>query len=65
MVGRVVPAGTGSFDILMDTEKIMKTEYIDNETGGRTTFIPFDKEGLFEDIINNDNINFDDMFIPN
>jgi DNA-directed RNA polymerase II subunit RPB1 len=64
MVGKVFPGGTGCFDIMMDTDKLKRTEYIDNETGGRTTFIPFDKEGLFEDLINNDNINFDDMFIP-
>ena len=52
MVGRVIQGGTGSFDLLLDTEKIKHSEYIEDETGGRTTFIPLDKEPLFEDLIN-------------
>jgi DNA-directed RNA polymerase II subunit RPB1 len=63
MVGRVIPGGTGAFNLLLDTEKIKKSEYIDDETGGRSTFIPLEKEFLFEDLINNENLNVD-FFVP-
>ena len=62
-LGRVIPGGTGAFDIILDTEKLKNSEYIENETGGRTEFISLDKEPLFEDIIKfgfNDNT----FFIP-
>jgi DNA-directed RNA polymerase II subunit RPB1 len=63
MVGRVIPGGTGAFDLLIDTEKIKNSEYIDDETGGRSTFIPLEKEFIFEDLINNENLNID-FYIP-
>ena len=62
-LGRVIPGGTGAFDIILDTEKLRNSEYIENETGGRTDFISLEKEPLFEDIIKfgfNDNT----FFIP-
>jgi DNA-directed RNA polymerase II subunit RPB1 len=52
-IGRVIPGGTGAFDIILDTDKIKNSEYIDNETSGRTEFISLEKEPLFEDIIKN------------
>jgi DNA-directed RNA polymerase II subunit RPB1 len=53
VTGRCIPGGTGAFDIILDTEKIKNSEYIDDDSG-RTTFIPLEKEALFEDIINMD-----------
>ena len=54
MVGRVIPGGTGAFELLLDTEKIKNSEYIDDETSGRSEYIPVEKDNIFEDIINND-----------
>ena len=62
-LGRVIPGGTGAFDIILDTEKLRNSEYIENETGGRTTFTFLDKELLFEDIIKN-GFNDHNLFIP-
>jgi hypothetical protein len=59
----VIPGGTGAFDIILDTEKLRNSEYVENETGGRTTFILLDKELLFEDIIKN-GFNDHNLFIP-
>ena len=39
MIGRVINGGTGCFDIIMDTDKLINSEYIEDETGGRTDFI--------------------------
>ena len=63
MVGRVIPGGTGAFDLLLDTDKIKNSEYIDDETGGRSQYIPIEKDNIFEDIISNEltDMNF---FIP-
>ena len=63
-VGRVIPSGTGAFDIFLDTLKIKNSEYIENETGGRTNFISLEKESMFEDIINH-GFNDHHFFIPN
>ena len=62
-LGRVIPGGTGSFDIILDTEKLKNSEYIENETGGRTTFVYLEKESLFEDLIKN-GFNDHNFFIP-
>jgi DNA-directed RNA polymerase II subunit RPB1 len=62
-IGRVIPGGTGAFDLLLDTEKLKNSEYITNETGGRTSFIPLTKEPIFEDIIKN-GFARNDFFIP-
>ncbi len=63
-VGRVMNGGTGSFDLILDTEKLRNSEYIENETGGRTSFIPLTKEPLFEDVIEY-GFARNDFFIPN
>ena len=62
-VGRVINGGTGSFDLLLDTKKLENSEYTEDETGGRITFIPLDEEPLFEDIIKND-LGKSEFYIP-
>ena len=63
-MGRVIPGGTGAFDLLLDTDILKNSEYIDNETGGRTNFIPLNIEPLFGDVIKN-GFARNDFFIPN
>ncbi len=62
-LGRVINGGTGSFDLILDTEKLKNSEYIENETGGRTNFIPLTIEPLFGDVIKN-GFAKNDFFIP-
>jgi len=62
-LGRVIPGGTGAFDLLLDTDKLKNSEYIENETGGRTNFIPLTIEPLFGDVIKN-GFARNDFFIP-
>lgn len=62
-LGRVIPGGTGAFDLLIDTDKLKNSEYIENETGGRTNFVSLTKDPLFEDIIKN-GFAKNDFFIP-
>jgi DNA-directed RNA polymerase beta' subunit len=50
-VGRVIPGGTGAFDLLLDTKKLENSEYTEDETGGRITFIPLEEESLLQDIM--------------
>ena len=64
MLGRVIHGGTGCFDIVLDTEKLINSEYIEDETGGRTDFVKLGKDDLFSDIINNELVDLDFM-IPN
>jgi DNA-directed RNA polymerase II subunit RPB1 len=63
-VGKVINGGTGMFNLLLDTKKLEKSEYTEDETGGRITFIPLNKEPLIDDLIKNPSgkISF---FIPN
>ncbi len=60
MLGKVVNGGTGCFDLLIDTEKIRNSEYITDESGGRTKFVNLEKDNLFGDIIKfgNDELDF-------
>jgi DNA-directed RNA polymerase II subunit RPB1 len=62
-LGRVIPGGTGAFELLIDTEKLKNSEYIENETGGRTSFIPLAIEPLFSDVISH-GFGKNDLFIP-
>jgi DNA-directed RNA polymerase II subunit RPB1 len=62
-VGRVINGGTGAFDLLLDTKKLENSEYTEDETSGRVTFIPLEEEPLFEDIINND-LTKSEFYIP-
>jgi DNA-directed RNA polymerase beta' subunit len=62
-MGRVINGGTGAFDILLDTKKIENSEYNENDSLGRITYVPLEEEPLLSDIITNSgNHNF---FLPN
>jgi DNA-directed RNA polymerase II subunit RPB1 len=61
ILGRVINGGTGSFDIVIDTKKLINSEYIEDETGGRTDFIKLGKDDLFSDIINNELVDLNFM----
>ena len=63
-LGRVIPGGTGAFDLLLDTQKLKNSEYIQDETGGRTNFIALKIDPLFEDVIKN-GFARNDFFVPN
>ena len=62
-VGRVINGGTGSFELLLDIKKLENSEYTEDETGGRITFIPLEEEPLFKDIIMND-LGKSEFYIP-
>jgi DNA-directed RNA polymerase II subunit RPB1 len=62
-IGRVIPGGTGAFDIILDTDMLKNSEYIENETGGRSNFILLNKDPLFNDIIKR-TIGDRNFFIP-
>jgi len=64
MLGKVMPGGTGSFELLLDTKKLENSEYIDDETGGRITFMVLDEEPLIKDILKNSS-NYINFYIPN
>ena len=63
MVGQVIPGGTGAFDISLDTEKLINSEYITDETGGRSQFVSLVSEPILEDIVKY-GISETDFFIP-
>ena len=63
-IGRVIPGGTGSFDLLLDTKKLENSEYTDNEMGGRITFQPLEEEPLLLDIMKYE-IGKTNFFVPN
>lgn len=63
MMGRVIPGGTGSFELLLDTNKLENSEYTKNEKGGRVTFTSLEEESLFKDIIKF-GFSKNDFFLP-
>jgi DNA-directed RNA polymerase II subunit RPB1 len=63
-VGQAIRAGTGLFDLLLDTKKLENSEYTEDETGGRITFNPLEEEPLFQDIMKYSS-GKTDFFIPN
>jgi len=63
LVGQVIPGGTGAFNISLDTEKLINSEYITDETGGRSQFVGLTSEPILEDIVKY-GINETDFFIP-
>ena len=63
-VGRVIPGGTGAFDLLLDTKKLENSEYTEDETGGRITFQPLEEEPLLQDIMKYE-IGKTDFYVPN
>lgn len=63
MMGKVILGGTGAFDLLLDTNKLVNSEYIKDESGGRITFTPLEEDGLIKDIIKY-GIQKIDFFVP-
>jgi len=51
MLGKIIPGGTGCFDLMLDTNKLENSEYTTDETGGRVTFTPLEEDSLLKDII--------------
>ena len=62
-IGRVIPGGTGAFDLLLDTRKLESSEYTEDETGGRITFTPLEEEPMLLDLMKY-NIGKVDFFKP-
>lgn len=63
MVGRVIPGGTGAFELMLDTNKLENSEYTKDENGGRITFPSLEEETLFVDIIKY-GFTKNDFFLP-
>ena len=63
MMGRVIPGGTGSFELMLDANKLENSEYTKNENGGRITFTGLEEESLFKDILKYGFTKFD-FFLP-
>ena len=63
MLGKVIPGGTGAFDLILDTYKLENSEYTTDEAGGRVTFTPLEEDSILKDIIKY-GINHADFFIP-
>ena len=63
LLGKVIPGGTGAFDLLLDSEKLENSEYTKDENGGRPTFALLEEESMFKDIIKY-GFSKNDIFIP-
>ena len=63
MLGKIIPGGTGAFDLLLDTNKLENSEYTSDETAGRITFAPLEEDSILKDIIKH-GINQANFFIP-
>jgi DNA-directed RNA polymerase II subunit RPB1 len=63
MLGRVIPGGTGAFELLLDTDKLENSEYTKNENAGRITFPALEEESLFKDILKY-GFSKNDFFLP-
>jgi len=63
LLGKVIPGGTGAFELLLDSEKIENSEYTKDETGGRPTFGMLEEDSLFKDVIKY-GFTKNDIFIP-
>ena len=63
MMGRVIPGGTGMFELFLDTNKLENSEYTKNENGGRITFPALEEEPMFKDIIKY-GFPVNDFFLP-
>ena len=62
-LGAVIQGGTGSFELLLDIKKLEESEYTEDETNGRVTFMPLEEELLLKDIMTN-KLGKLDCFIP-
>ena len=63
MLGKVIPGGTGSFDLMLDTNKLENSEYTSDESGGRITFAPLEEDAILKDILKY-GINQANFFMP-
>lgn len=63
MFGRVIPGGTGAFELMLDTDKLVNSEYSKDEQGGRISFPFLETEKLFEDIVTY-GFSKNDFFLP-
>lgn len=63
MLGKVIPGGTGAFDLMLDTNKLENSEYTSDETGGRITFAPLEEDSILKDVLKY-GINQANFFIP-
>jgi DNA-directed RNA polymerase beta' subunit len=63
MLGRVIPGGTGAFELLLDTDKLENSEYTKDEVSGRVTFPALEEESLFKDILKY-GFSKNDFFLP-
>ena len=62
MTGRVIPGGTGSFELLLDTAKLAQSEVLDDEYQGRINFDGFKDDEFFKDIMEGDDVNVNFLF---
>lgn len=62
-IGRVISGGTGIFELSLNTKKLENSEYTENETGGRVTFLPLEEDALLNDIMKYQT-GKNDFFIP-
>ena len=63
MVGQVIPGGTGSFNLSLDTKMLINSEYTVDETGGRSDFVSLESEPILYDVLKY-GINETNFFIP-
>ena len=63
MLGKIIPGGTGCFDLMLDTNKLENSEYTSDETNGRVTFVSLEEDSILKDIIKY-GINQANFFIP-
>tara|TARA_B110000977_G_C11029873_1_gene474798 strand:- start:1004 stop:1723 length:720 start_codon:yes stop_codon:yes gene_type:complete len=63
MIGKTIDGGTSCFDIQLDTDKLIRSEYTTDEKGGRIDIIPLSEDIILNEILNN-NINID-FILPN
>ena len=62
-LGAVIQGGTGAFELLLDIKKLEDSEYTEDETNGRITFMALEEELLLQDIMTN-KLGKLDCFIP-
>ena len=61
--GQVFKGGTGAFSLLLDTEKIVNSEYNSDELSGRSEFKNIEPDMFMEDILKY-GLNETKFFIP-
>lgn len=54
MMGRNINGGTSSFDLKLDSDKLIRSEYTMDETGGRFDIIPLEEDVILNEIMNNE-----------